>query len=88
MSKFSHDDEDKDDAKAIAIARVFSGNSRANTELLGMPRYRYALDTLCMSCNTQKRTFGHLRKLSSRISLRSPRRLIRDDTLRHHSILC
>ena len=37
-----------------------------------------------MACNTQKGTFRHLRKVSSRISLRYPRRLIRDDTLRLH----
>ena len=37
-----------------------------------------------MACNTQKGTFGHLRKVSSRISLRYLRRLIRDDTLQLH----
>ena len=36
---------------------------------------------LNIACNTEKGTFGHLRKVSSRISLRYPRRLIRDDTL-------
>ena len=32
MSKFLHDDDDNDDAKAIAIPRVFSENSRAKTD--------------------------------------------------------
>ena len=32
----------------------------------------------------KKGTFGHLRKLLSQISLHSPRRLIRDDSLRLH----
>ena len=41
-----------------------------------------------MACNTQKWTFGHLRKVSSRISLCYPRRLIRDNTSRLHYILC
>ena len=40
--------------------------------------------TLHMTCNMQKGTFGHLRKVLSRISLRYPRRLIRNDTLRQH----
>ena len=35
-----------------------------------------------MACNMQKGTFRHLCKVSSRISLLYPRRLIRDDTLR------
>ena len=34
--------------------------------------------------NTQKTTFEHLRKLSSRIILRNARRLIRDGTLWLH----
>ena len=37
-----------------------------------------------MACNTLKMTFGLVRKVSSRISLRNPRRLIRDSTLRLH----
>ena len=37
---------------------------------------------IIMAYNTQKGSFGYLRKVSSRISLRYPRRLIRDDTLR------
>ena len=40
--------------------------------------------SLHMVCNKQIGTFGHLRKVLSRISLRYPRRLIRDDTLRLH----
>ena len=39
-----------------------------------------------MTYNTLKGAFGYMRKSSSRISLRSPRRLIRDGTLRLHSI--
>ena len=41
---------------------------------------------LSMARNMRNETFGHLRKVSSRNSLRSPRRLIRDGTLRLHKI--
>ena len=34
--------------------------------------------------NMRKGTLGHLRKVPSRISLRNPRRLIRDGNLRLH----
>ena len=35
-----------------------------------------------LACNTRKGTFGYLFKVSSRISMHSPRRLIWDDTFR------
>ena len=38
--------------------------------------------------NTRKGTLVHLRKLSPRISKRSPRRLILDGTLQLHEMLC
>ena len=42
---------------------------------------RWFIYLLYMACNMRKGTFGHLRKVPSRISLRGLCRLIRDDSL-------
>ena len=59
------------------ISTIFQGQLVAKNP-------KQVLGCIYMVCHTQRGTFGHLRKVLSRISLRYPRRLIRDDTLRLH----